>query len=249
VTPLALSPDETIRYRRQLILPEIGSRGQQRLKRATIMIAGLGGLGSLSAFYMAAAGVGHLKIVDVDRVAAHNLNRQILHATDDIGQLKTASALARLKALNPLCHIEPIAARIDSHAAGAMVEGCDLIIDGCDTIKTRRVLHRAARQLGIPFIFGGVSGFDGMAATFIPGRFACLECIFPEGTDEPAEEIGVVGPAVGVVASVQCLEAMKILVGRGASLSGALLHFHGLEMRFKTVAVERNPDCLTCAPR
>jgi len=247
-TPLSLTPDEKIRYRRQLILPEIGTHGQQRLKGATVMIAGLGGLGSISAYYMAAAGVGHLKIVDADRVAGHNLNRQILHATADIGRPKTDSALSRLEALNPFCRIEPVAARIDGQSVGAMIGGCDLIIDGLDTLDARRVLNRAALKAGIPYIFGGVTGFDGMAATFIPGRSACLECIFPESTERTPEEIGIIGPAAGVVASLQCIEAVKLLVGRGADLAGTLMHFHGLGMRFKKVAIDRNPACPVCAP-
>jgi molybdopterin-synthase adenylyltransferase len=248
-TAFSLSPEEEVRYRRQLMLPEIGARGQQRLKRATVMIAGLGGLGSISAYYMAAAGVGHLKIVDPDRVAGHNLNRQILHASADIGRPKTASALERLRALNPFCHIEPIAARIDSHSVSAMVRGCNLVIDGLDTLDTRRVLNRAAHKTGIPYIFGGANGFDGMVATFIPGRSACLECIFPESIDSLPEETGIIGPAAGVVASLQCIEALKLLIGRGADLSGALVHFHGLDMRFKKISVDRYPACRVCGPK
>jgi molybdopterin/thiamine biosynthesis adenylyltransferase len=246
--PFSLSPEEEVRYRRQLILPEIGAHGQQCLKRATVMIAGLGGLGSISAYYMAAAGVGHLKIVDADRVAEHNLNRQILHATADIGRQKTASALSRLEALNPHCHVEPIAVRIEGQSVGAMIGGCDLIIDGLDTLDARRVLNRAAVKAGIPYIFGGVTGFDGMAATFIPGRSACLECIFPESIENPPAEVGVVGPAAGVVASLQCIEALKLLIGKDADLAGALMHFHALGMRFKKVAVDRDPACRVCAP-
>jgi len=242
----SFSEEEKIRYRRQWIMPEIGERGQKRIKQATVMIAGLGGLGSISAYYMAAAGVGHLKIIDMDRVAGHNLNRQILHTTADIGKPKTESALAKLKALNPWCHIEPMAARISDDTVGAMVSGCDLILDGTDTIDTRRVLHRAAWEKNIPFIFGGVNGFDGMVATFIPGQFACLECIFPADAHPASEAIGIIGPAAGVIASLQCIEAVKLLIGKGAGLSGSLMHFHGLDMRIKKVAIDRSPACRNC---
>ncbi len=242
----SFSEEEKIRYRRQWIMPEIGERGQQRIKQATVMIAGLGGLGSISAYYMAAAGVGHLKIIDMDRVAADNLNRQILHTTADIGKPKTDSALAKLKALNPWCHIETLTVRIGEDTVDAMVSGCDLILDGTDTIDTRRVLHRAAREKNIPFIFGGVNGFDGMVATFIPGQFACLECIFPANAHPAPEAIGVVGPAAGVIASLQCMEAVKLLIGRAADLSGSLMHVHGLGMRIKKVAIDRNPNCRCC---
>jgi thiamine biosynthesis protein ThiS len=151
--PLSLSDEEIQRYRRQLSMPEIGTRGQQHLKQATILIAGLGGLGSISAYYMAAAGVGQLKIADSDQVASHNLNRQILHTTVDIGKFKTVSACEKLKALNPWCHIDPLAERISDDTVGVMVSGCDLILDGTDNIGTRRVLNRAAQEAGIPFIF------------------------------------------------------------------------------------------------
>lgn len=247
--PISLSQEEKIRYRRQLIMPEIGNSGQRHLKQATVMIAGLGGLGSISAYYMAAAGVGHLKIVDMDRVAGHNLNRQILHTTADIGKPKTDSALTKLTALNPLCHIETNTARIGDATVSAMVSGCDLILDGTDNIDTRRILNRAALEKGIPFIFGGVNGFDGMVATFIPGQFACLECIFPHNTKRIPIEMGVIGPAVGVVASLQCMQAVKILIGKGSNPAGSLMHFHGLDMRFKTVEIDRNPDCRVCSRR
>lgn len=244
--PFCLSEEEKHRYRRQWIMPEIGEGGQQRIKQATVMIAGLGGLGSISAYYMAAAGVGHLKIIDMDRVADHNLNRQILHTTADLGKPKTDSALAKLKALNPWCHIETLAVRITDETVGAMVSGCDLILDGTDTIVTRKVIHRAAREKNIPFIFGGVNGFDGMVATFIPGQFACLECIFPANAQPAPDVIGVIGPAAGVIASLQCMEAVKLIIGKGEVLSGALMHFHGLSMRIKKIALDRNPDCRVC---
>lgn len=245
--PFSLSEEEKRRYRRQLIMPEIGAIGQQQIRQATVMIAGLGGLGSISAYYMAAAGIGHLKIADKDRVAAHNLNRQILHTTADIGKLKTDSAREKLKALNPWCQIEPMAEHIADDSVGMMASGCDLILDGTDNLDTRRVLNRAAQEAGIPFIFGGVNGFDGMLATFIPGQSACLECIFPGNGPRSPEELGVIGPAVGVIASLQCVEAVKILSGNGADLSGFLVHFHGRGMRMEKTAVDSDPDCRVCA--
>jgi len=247
--PVDLTQEEQIRYCRQLIMPEIGVRGQRRLKGATVMIAGLGGLGSVSAFYMAAAGVGHLKIIDMDRVAPHNLNRQILHTTADIGRLKTESAREKLKALNPDCRIESLATPIAADTAADMVRRCDLIIDGTDNLAARRMLNRAARDATIPFIFGGVSGFDGMVATFIPGRSACLECLFPGDLYRTPDEIGVIGPTVGVIASLQCLEAVKLLTGQELDRSGNLIHFHGADMRLKKAVVEPNPGCPVCSPR
>jgi molybdopterin-synthase adenylyltransferase len=244
-----LSEDEQIRYRRQLIMPEIGVRGQDRLRQATVMIAGLGGLGSICAFYMAAAGVGRLRIIDMDRVALHNLNRQILHTSADIGKRKTASARQKLNALNPGCRIETLAARITGDTAADMVRGCDLILDGTDNLATRRVLNRAAWEARIPFVFGGVSGFDGMVATFIPGRSACLECIFPGNDHAASAEIGVIGPTVGVIASLQCLEAVKLMTNQESTLAGNLVHFHGADLRLKKTALEPNPDCRVCSPK
>ena len=247
--PVDLSEEEQIRYRRQLIMPEIGFPGQHRLKRATVMIAGLGGLGSVSALYMAAAGIGRLRIVDMDRVALHNLNRQILHTTDDIGKLKTDSARQKLEALNPDCRIETLPTPIAGDTALEMVRGCDLILDGTDNLETRRILNRAARDAGIPFIFGGVEGLDGMVATFIPGLTACLECIFAGKPNRTPDEIGVIGPTVGVIASLQCLEAVKLLIGQELDRSGNLIHFHGADMRLKKAVVEPNPGCPVCSPR
>ena len=244
--PPVLTTEEKERYRRQLMMPQIGARGQQRIKRGRVLIAGLGGLGSITAYYLAAAGVGHLKIADMDRVALHNLNRQILHASHDIDTLKTESARARLTALNPLCHVEALTGRIDHDSVGAMVSGCDLIMDGTDNIGTRRVLNRAALAANIPFIFGAVGGFDGMVTTFIPGRSACLECLFPAGTHGSHEETGVIGPAAGVIASLQSTEALKILMGQGADLAGAVIHFHGRGMRIKKTLVDPDPECPVC---
>ena len=245
----ALSAEEKLRYQRQLIMPEIGLRGQALLKQAAVMVAGLGGLGSVIAFQLAAAGVGHLRIVDMDRVAVHNLNRQILHTTADIGKPKTASALEKLKALNPDCRIEPLAARITGETAAAMVRGCDLILDGTDNLDTRRMLNRAARDANIPFIFGGVQGLDGLVATFIPGRSACLECIFPGDPHYTTAEIGVIAPTVGVIASLQCLEAVKLLTRQGSNLAGSLIHFHGGDLRLKQATVAPNPDCPVCTTK
>jgi molybdopterin/thiamine biosynthesis adenylyltransferase len=243
---IALSEADADRYRRQIIMPEIGEAGQQCLKKATVMIAGVGGLGGLSACYMAAAGVGRLKLVDNDRVAVHNLNRQILYTTADIGKWKTACAHDRLKALNPSCQIEALNTAIDMDTIADMAQGCDLIIDGTDNIETRNVLNRIALKLRIPFIFGGVSGFDGMLAAFSPGRGACLACMFPKSLPKAAGEIGIIGPTAGVIASLQCIEAIKWLIGIESRFSGLLIHFHGLDSRMKKMLVNRNPECPVC---
>jgi molybdopterin/thiamine biosynthesis adenylyltransferase len=240
-----LSSEETCRYNRQLILPEIGAQGQIKLKQARVMIAGVGGLGSVSAYYMAAAGIGFIRIADGDCVDAGNLNRQILHGTGDIGKPKTLSALEKLRNLNPHCNIEPIQEIISDETILDMVADCTVIIDGTDNLKTRKVLNRASILKGIPFIYGGIDGFIGMASTFIPGLSPCLECFFSRdnGQNEP---IGVIGPVPGIIASIQSLEAIKLILGIGELLTNSLLLFNGMDMTFRKIEMEKNPDCPVC---
>ena len=240
-----LSSEETIRYNRQLILHEIGPQGQIKLKQARVLIAGVGGLGSVSAYYMAAAGIGSIRIADSDCVDAGNLNRQILHGTGDIGRPKTLSALEKLRNLNPHCDIEPIQEIISDETILDMVAGCTVILDGTDNLKTRKILNRAAMLKGIPFIYGGVEGFCGMATTIIPGQTPCLECLFPLD-NEQNEPIGIVGPVPGVIASIQSLEAIKLILGLGGLLTNNLLVFNDMDMTFRKIEMEKNPDCPVC---
>jgi molybdopterin-synthase adenylyltransferase len=240
-----LSSEEAIRYSRQLILPEIGPQGQIRLKQARVLIAGVGGLGSVSAYYMAAAGIGSIRIADRDTVEAGNLNRQILHGTGDIGKPKTLSALEKLRNLNPDCDIEPIQEIISDETILDMVAGCTVILDGTDNLKTRKVLNRASILKGIPFIYGGIDGFIGMASTFIPGLTPCLECFFSRDNGEN-KPIGVIGPVPGVIASIQSLEAIKLILEIGELLTNSLLLFNGMDMTFRKIEMEKNPECPVC---
>jgi molybdopterin-synthase adenylyltransferase len=240
-----LTSEEAIRYNRQLILPEIGPQGQTKLKQARVLIAGVGGLGSVSAYYLTAAGIGSIRIADRDSVEAGNLNRQILHGTGDIGKPKTQSALQKLKNLNPDCDIEPFQKIISDETVLDMVAGCTVILDGTDNLKTRKILNRAAMLIGIPFIYGGVDGFCGMATTIIPGRTPCLECLFPLD-NERNEPIGIIGPVPGVIASIQSLEAIKLILGIGGLLTNKLLVFNGMDMTFRNIEMEKNPDCPVC---
>ena len=241
---MELTPNEMIRYSRQIRMAEIGSEGQMKLKKARVFLAGLGGLGSVLAYYLAAAGVGHLRIVDKDTVSLDNLNRQILHFTKDIGRAKTVSAREKLEALNPECHIEVIQDEIDERSGELLVDGSDLIVDGMDNFRTRRILNRVAVKKRIPFIVGGVDGLSGMVFTVIPGVAPCFECIFP-GVDEE-REVAVLGATAGVVASLQVMEAVKVVLGLGKTLSGRLLVFQGRDMTFREITIERNPKCVVC---
>jgi len=240
-----LSSEEAIRYSRQLSLSEIGSQGQIKLKQARVFIAGIGGLGSVSAYYLAAAGIGSLRIADMDFVKAENLNRQILHGTGDIGKPKTLSAFEKLRNLNPYCDLEPIQEIISDENILGLVEDCAVILDGTDNLNTRKILNRASILKNIPFVYAGVNGFTGMATTFIPGRTPCLECLFSldAGQKEP---IGIVGPVPGIIASIQSLEAIRLILGIGKLLTNNLLVFNGMDMTFRKIEMEKNPDCPAC---
>lgn len=241
-----LTDSEKERYARQIMIPRIGEEGQRRLKAATVFIAGLGGLGSISAQYMAAAGVGDLVITDRDRVSLSNLNRQILHRTADLDWSKTESARKKLVALNPECRIRPVATTITADNAATLIAGADLVLDATDNMATRLHLNRAAVSRGIPFIYGGIDGFDGMVSSFIPGETGCLACVFTgrSGKDRPVP--GVLGPTAGLIASIQSLEAIKYITGAGEMLKGRLLCIQGLDMSFREIRVEPNPDCPVC---
>jgi adenylyltransferase/sulfurtransferase len=236
-----------MRYLRQAILPEVGWEGQARLRDSCVFVAGLGGLGSVSALYLTAAGVGRLRIVDQDTVDITNLNRQLLHRTDDIGRRKTDSALEKLSRLNPGIRIEGFHEKILEENVLNLVGDACIIVDGSDNLATRKVLNRASLKKRIPYIFGGVRGFDGMVTTFVPGATPCLECVFP-GPTVPEDPPGIMGPVPGMIASIQALEALKVILGHGGLLAGRLLSIRGSDMHFREVAISKNPSCTACQP-
>ena len=233
------------RYNRQIMMPEIGKQGQEKLKETRIFLAGLGGLGSVSAFYLVAAGIGALRIADGDRVEMSNLNRQIIHWTDDIGKLKTDSAIEKLRRLNPDCEIEGVPCLVQEDNIHTLIEGCTLIMDGTDNLESRYALNRGALKKKTPFIFGGVDGFSGMVTTLVPGETPCLECLFPKKHFKKKTP-GVLGPVPGIVACMQVIEAVKVVLGLGGDLKGRLLYIQTSDMRFRQFQVDRNPDCKVC---
>ena len=242
-----LNEEQKRRYRRQLMMPEIGEEGQQKLGKAKVLLVGLGGLGSISSYYLAAAGVGHLRIVDRDTVGLENLNRQLLHNTDDLGRPKVESASEKLFRLNPSCHVQTAIVNIGDENALGLAKGCDLIIDATDNLATRHVLNRVSLKERIPFIYGGINGWNGMAATFIPGKTGCFACLFPlQKTSGGEPPIPALGPTAGAIASIQSLEALRILLGLPPRLAGRLLEFRGMEMRFRSTAIYQDPDCSLC---
>jgi molybdopterin-synthase adenylyltransferase len=241
-----LSPDESLRYHRQVILPQIGEEGQRTLQRSRIFLAGLGGLGSVSAYYLAAAGVGQLRAVDKDRVELGNLNRQLLHYTDDIGEKKAKSAKRKLHSLNPHCRVEALHEAIGEDNGEMLVGDAHLIVDGTDNLETRRILNRVSLKKGIPFFFGGVDGLTGMATTFIPDKTPCFECLFPDGTPDKGPP-GVLGPLPGIIGSLQALAVINFLVGvPHGLLTGRMLYVDGATMNFKMIEMGKNSRCRVC---
>jgi len=242
-----LSGEEAQRYCRQVQLAEIGVEGQIKIRAGRVMVVGLGGLGSIAAFYLAAAGVGYLKLIDRDRVALENLNRQILHSSGDIDRPKAESAAEKLNRLNPHCRLDAVYAEVGEHNAEDLVGACSVILDATDNLAARQVLNRLSVKRKVPLVYGGICGWEGMAATFIPDRTACFGCLFPPQAEsaEP-EPPPALGPTAGLVASLQCLETLRLLIGLPAQLAGRLLRFSGASMEFRTLANERNPHCPVC---
>ena len=243
------------RYSRHLLLPEVGVEGQRRLEGARVLMIGAGGLGSPAAFYLAAAGVGHLRIADDDVVDRSNLQRQILHTEARIGEPKVASAQATLGALNPRTQVEAVQVRVTSDNIERLLEGVDVVLDGADNFPVRYLLNDACVKLGIPLVYGAVQRFEGQVSVFDAGRhrgeLPCYRCLFPE--PPPPEfapncaEAGVLGVLPGVIGLLQATEVVKLLLGIGDSLAGRLLQFDALSMRFRETRLRHDPDCAVCA--
>jgi len=234
------------RYLRQTLLPGIGPDGQSRLANACVLIAGAGGLGSASAFYLAGAGIGHIKIVDHDTVEISNLNRQILHADTALGQSKVVSAADRLKAFNPGIQVTGLCERITQDTITAMLEGVDIIVDGLDSYATRQVLNRASLAFRLPYVYAGVNGFDAMVSCFVPGQTPCFECLFSGNAQTSDQPLGVIGAAPGLAGSIQAMETVKLLLDIGRPLKNRLLRISGLDMRCHCMDLTPNPACPAC---
>jgi molybdopterin/thiamine biosynthesis adenylyltransferase/rhodanese-related sulfurtransferase len=244
------------RYARHLLLPQVGVAGQQALLAARVLVVGAGGLGAPAGFYLAAAGVGHLRIADDDVVERSNLHRQILHTDASIGTPKVLSARDRLLALNPQLDIDAVQARVTSANVDALLEGVDVVLDGSDNFPLRYLLNDACIQHGIPLVYGAVERFTGQVSVFDAGRHRgqapCYRCLFPE--PPPAEfapncsEAGVLGVLPGMVGLLQATEVLKLLLGMGEPLVGRLLTFDALGMRFRETRLRPDPACPLCAP-
>ena len=237
-----LTKNELKRYERQVRI--LGEAGQERLKNARVFVAGAGGLGSPISIYLAAAGIGRIRIVDHEKVELNNLNRQILHRDEDIEKEKAASARERLKKINPDIRVEAISEMMDDSNVLELVDGCDAIVDGLDNFHTRYLLNRAAIAKGIAFFHGAINGLYGQATTIIPGKTACLRCIFPE-PPSPAT-FPALGATCGVIGCIQATEVIKYFARTGSLLENRLLLWDGLNGRIEEIELERNPGCIDC---
>ena len=242
--------DESVRYSRHLLLPEVGVEGQARLKDARVLLVGVGGLGSPAALYLAAAGVGTLGLVDFDAVDVTNLHRQVLHSTPDVGRPKLESARARLAALNPHVRLELHEARFDVDNADALVRAYDVVVDGTDNFPTRYLVNDACVLAGKPNAYGSIFRFEGQASVFAAAGGPCFRCLHPEppppGAIPSCAEAGVLGVLPGVIGIIQATEAIKIVLGAGSTLAGRFLIYDALRMRFREIALPKDPDCPVC---
>ena len=245
-----LDSSELSRYARHLSLPEIGKEGQLRLKGASVLVVGAGGLGSPLALYLAAAGIGTLGLVDFDEVDTTNLQRQILHGTKDVGRRKLDSATERLADVNPHVSVETHDVRLDSSNALEILGPYDIVADGTDNFPTRYLVNDACVLLGKPNVYGSIFRWEGQASVFASDGGPCYRCLFreppPPGLIPNCAEAGVLGVLPGIIGSIQALEVIKLVLGRGNTLSGRLLIFDALEMSLREVAVTRNTSCPVC---
>jgi len=239
-----LTRNEMERYNRQIMIDGFGEEGQEKLKRARVFIAGVGGLSATASTYLAAAGVGVIRIVDHERVELSNLNRQVLHWETDIGRRKVDSATEKLKKLNQGVAIEAVAETITEANISQLVAGFDLIVDAMDNLPTRYLLNKAAIEKNIPFFHGAIYGFEGRAMTIIPGETACLRCVY-RGII-PKEKFPVIGVTPAVIGCIQATEVIKYIVGIGKLLTNRLLIYDGLSMKFSEFMVKKDPNCEYC---
>ncbi|MDT8273572.1 MAG: HesA/MoeB/ThiF family protein, partial [Desulfomonilia bacterium] len=239
---MTLSHEQRHRYTRQLEI--LGEEGQRRLGEARVLITGLGGLGSIIAGYLAVSGIGYLRIVDIEQVEATDLNRQLFYVSEDIGRDKTESLAKKLVGLNPFCRVDAHMERIDEKTIHHLVNDIHIIVDTLDNFTSRHVLNRVAVTRRLPLVHGAVRGLYGHALTVIPGRSACLKCIFPERP--PHGIFPILGPTCGVIASVQASEVIKYATGIGSLLLDRLFAWNGRLSDAEIIDVERNPECSVC---
>lgn len=247
---MEFTEEQIERYSRQIILPEVGGAGQKKLLEAKVLIIGCGGLGSPAAYYLAAAGVGHIGLVDSDKVELNNLQRQILHFTADVGLPKVKSAKEKLQALNPDTQITTYELRITSENILDLIRDYDIVIDGSDNFPTRYLVNDACFFLNKPLSSGAILKFDGQAITILPKKGPCYRCLYPEppepGLIPSCQEAGILGAVAGIIGLIQTNEVLKLILGIGNLLLGKLFIFNALRMDISLLSIQRNRNCPLC---
>lgn len=248
----ALSQEEVLRYSRHLLIPEVGLEGQRRLKAASVLLVGTGGLGSPVALYLAAAGVGHIGIVDYDVVDASNLQRQVIHDTRQVGRLKVESARQRMLDLNPSIQVDAYNEVFSAASAERIAAGYEILVDGTDNFPTRYLINDLCVLTGRPYVYGSIFRFEGQVSVFDARSGPCYRCLFPEppppGAVPTCAEGGVFGVLPGTVGTLQASEVIKLILGIGTPLVGRLLLYDALDMTFQPVTLRKNPHCKICGP-
>lgn len=245
-----LGPEQLERYSRHILLQEFGREGQEKISRARVLVIGTGGLGSPVSLYLAAAGVGTIGIVDSDRVELSNLQRQIAHATPDLGRVKVESAGEALRALNPDVLVREVHARFSAANALELIRDYDMVVDGTDNFTAKFLINDACVLGGVPLVHGGVLRFEGQAMTILPGSTTCYRCIFRQPPNPAAvqvsADVGILGPVAGLLGTVQATEVLKFITGAGQLLTDALFRFDTLTMDFRRIPLRRQEDCPVC---
>jgi molybdopterin/thiamine biosynthesis adenylyltransferase len=247
---MEFTEDQLQRYSRHIILPEVGGKGQKKLLQSKVVIIGAGGLGCPVGYYLAAAGVGTIGLVDNDTVEMSNLQRQIAHSTKTLGLLKIDSAKATFEALNPDVTVVGIRERVNKDNILGLLKDYDVVVDGSDNFPTRYLVNDACVLLGKPLVSGAILRFEGHVTTIVPGEGHCYRCLFeempPAGLVPSCQEAGVIGAIPGVVGSLQAIEVIKLILGKGEALKNTLLIYDALRTTFRRVKVPKNPDCPVC---
>jgi len=242
--------DQLHRYSRHIILPEVGGKGQKKISEAKVIMIGAGGLGCPVGYYLAAAGVGTLAIVDNDEVELSNLQRQILHSTKSVGMPKTDSARNTLLSLNPDVRIEAYQKRLTLENAAKIIKDYDIVVDGCDNLPTRYIMNDTCYANGKPYVHGSIFKFEGRASVFLPGQGPCFRCLYPVPPPEDMmpgpQDIGLLGVLPGVIGVIEATETIKLVLEIGTSLAGRLLVYDALNMDFQELLMNQDPECPVC---
>ena len=246
-----MNDDQLLRYSRQILLPQVDIEGQEKLLDSHILIVGMGGLGCPAAVYLAAAGVGHLTMVDPDVIDQTNLQRQVAFSTDDVGQFKVHAAAARISAINPGVQVTPIPAKLSESELSEIISQCDAVLDATDNFDSRFAINRCSVHAGVPLVTGAAIRLNGQLTVFdrLQEGAPCYRCLYSEEQTEEmsCSESGILGPVVGTIGTLQALEAIKLILGIGETLSGRLLMFDAMTMQWQALGLEADPECPVCS--